>query len=258
MSGKGSSEPSATVVGRHPVLEAVRSGLARQVLVAEGAADGAALREILDAARQAGIPVSRVPSAELARLAKGTRHQQVAARSRVPPTLTEADLASGPWPDDALALVLDGVTDPHNLGAAARTAEAAGVSVLVARRHRGAGITPAAVKASAGALLEIPLAHVANVARAIGRLQEAGFWVVGLDGGAEATVDTAERPPGRLALVVGAEGAGLSRLVREACDELLAIPMRGRLASLNVSVAAGVGLYTFALRGRPPGAQKQE
>ena len=248
------SAASATVVGRQPVLEALRSGLARQVLIAGRAAAATGLDEVLEEARRAGVPVSRVPAGELDRLAEGTRHQHVAAHTALPLSLTEGDLA-GPWPEDAVALLLDGVTDPQNLGAAARTAEAAGVAVLVTRRHRGAGITPAAVKASAGALLRVPLAHVANVTRAIGRLQDAGFWVVGMDGEATGTIETAVRPPGRVAVVVGAEGAGLSRLVREACDELLAIPMRGRLASLNVSVAAGVALYAFALR---PSPEKQE
>jgi 23S rRNA (guanosine2251-2'-O)-methyltransferase len=106
-----------------------------------------------------------------------------------------------------------------------------------------------ALKASAGALLHIPAAEVANIPRALGLLKEAGFWVVGLDGSAGKTVFE-EAPPGRIALVLGAEGAGLSRLVRETCDELLAIPLRGKVASLNVSVAAGVALFSYAVRGK--------
>jgi 23S rRNA (guanosine2251-2'-O)-methyltransferase len=105
------------------------------------------------------------------------------------------------------------------------------------------------VAASAGALAHLPVARVANVARSLGLLQERGFWVVGLDGRAPQTVLDSSRPPGRLALVLGSEGTGLSRLVAERCDELLAIPMRGRVGSLNVSVAAGVALFGYALRG---------
>jgi 23S rRNA (guanosine2251-2'-O)-methyltransferase len=162
--------------------------------------------------------------------------------------LSESDLEHREWPADALILVLDGVTDPQNLGAAARVAEAAGASALVARSRRGARLSPSAVKASAGALLHLPVAWVAGVARALRRLQSAGFWIVGLDADAELRLDEATPSPGRLALVVGAEGEGLSRLVREACDEHVSIALRGRVRSLNVSAAAAIGLYHYALR----------
>ncbi len=196
------------------------------------------------------MPVVRVPARDVEGLASGGRHQGVVARVRGPRELDEAALAGRDWPEDALVLVLDGVTDPQNVGAAARAAEAAGAGALVVRRRRGAGSTPAAVKASAGALLHLPVARVANVARALRRLKEAGFWVVGLDAEARQTVHEAEPPPGRLALVVGSEGEGLSRLVREGCDELVAIPLRGEVSSLNVATAAAVGLFVFAARGR--------
>ncbi|HEX9890860.1 MAG TPA: 23S rRNA (guanosine(2251)-2'-O)-methyltransferase RlmB [Actinomycetota bacterium] len=244
------------VVGRRPVVEAIRAGLAREVLVAEGASNQG-LGAVLDAARAAAVPVTRVPVEEIKSLAAGTPHQRVAARVAQPGTLGEGDLAARSWAEDAVAVILDGVTDPHNLGAVARTAEAAGAAVLITRRHRAAGLTPAAVKASAGALLRLPVAHVANITRAVERLKESGFWAVGLDGGAPETLDRAERPPGRLALILGAEGQGMSRLVRESCDQLLAIPMRGEVASLNVSVAAGVALFAFALPGGGPEAEKQ-
>jgi len=210
------------------------------------------LRELLRAAGDAGVPVTEVSRAQVEVLARGTRHQGVAARlRREDRELTEADLGGREWPGDALVLVLDGVTDPHNIGACARTAEAAGAAAMVVRRRRGAPLSTAAVAASAGALAHLPVARVANLARVLELLKERGFWVVGLDGRAPGSVLDSSPPPGRLALVLGSEGRGLSRLVTERCDELVAIPMRGRVGSLNVSVAAGVALFGYALRGSP-------
>jgi 23S rRNA (guanosine2251-2'-O)-methyltransferase len=236
------------VVGRRPALEAVRTGAAREILVAEGRRATEPLRELLHAAEGAGVPVRSVPARRIAELAGGAHHQGVAARVRPPEQLTEGDLERGPWPERALVLVLDGVTDPQNLGAAARSAEAAGASALVLRRRRGAGVSPAAVRASAGALLHLPVARVANLGRALGRLRAAGFWVVGLEAGAPTSIHEVEPPGGRLALVMGSEGAGLSRLVREGCDELASIPMRGSVGSLNVAAAAAVALFVIGQR----------
>ena len=168
--------------------------------------------------------------AELDRLARD--HQGVVARLRDdvrPRELGERELGTFPFADDALVVVLDGITDPQNFGAAARSAEAAGASVLVTRTRRAADVTPSAVRASAGALLHLPLARVANIPRALGRLQDAGFTVVGLDGDADASIFDEPCPRGRVALVVGSEGEGMSRLVRERCDVLVALPMRGRV-----------------------------
>jgi len=246
------------VVGRRPALEAVRAGAAIEVLVADRARPTPGLRALLDAARSAAVPVRSVPAEEVAELAGGARAQGVAVRVREPEALTEGDLARRPWGEDDVVLVLDGISDPRNLGSIARTAEAAGAAALVLRRRRGAGPTPVAVRASAGALFHLPVAEVANLARALVRLKEAGFWVAGLEARAGARIGEARRPPGRLALVLGSEGEGLTRLVGEACDELLAIPMRGRVASLNVSVAAGIALYAYALPGRPRSTWMQD
>lgn len=218
--------------------------------MAEVARSTPGLQEVTEAARRAGITIRRVPLDRVEDLAGGVVHQGVAVRVAPPPKLGEADLDAEFWPDDALVLVLDGVTDPQNLGAVARTAEAGGASALVLRARRGVGATAAAIRASAGALLHVPVAEVPNVPRAIRRLQEAGFWAVGLDAGSGSSILEAEPPPGRVALVLGSEGQGLSRLVRERCDELLEIPMRGRVGSLNVSVAAGVAVFAYALRSR--------
>ena len=235
------------VPGRRPALEAVRSGAASRVLVARAARSTPGLREVVEAAGRAGVDVETVEADRLDELAAGERHQGVIALAAAPRPVDEAALSRREWPEDALVMVVDGVTDPHNLGAIARSAEAAGAHALVVRRRRSAPLGEAAMRASAGALLHLPVAEVANLARAIELLKRAGFWVVGLDEKAPRGLD--ERPaPGRLALVVGDEGEGLSRLVREACHELVAIPLRGRVGSLNVSVAAGVALFTYSGR----------
>jgi 23S rRNA (guanosine2251-2'-O)-methyltransferase len=161
--------------------------------------------------------------------------------------LSERDLGETEWAEDAIAVVLDGIEDPQNLGASARSAEAAGASVLVSRTHRGAPVTGAAVRASAGALLHLRHARVANIARAIERLQAVGFSAVGLDGSAERSIFDTPCPDGRVAIVLGSEGAGLSRLVRERCDLLVALPMRGRVASLNAAASLAAALYAFVL-----------
>lgn len=236
-------------MGRRPALEAIRSGSAREILVSVSARTTPGLREILDAAVRLHIPVTRVTDDVIDRIASGALHQRVAVRVTMPPPLDEHALDSWDWTTDAVVLVLDGVTDPQNVGAAARTAEAAGAAAMIVRRHRGASNTAAALKTSAGALFHLPLARVTNITRALGVLKGAGFWVAGLDSRASRTIREAERPPGRLALVVGSEGSGLSRLVRESCDELIAIPLTGKADSLNVAVAAGIGLFTYADRG---------
>jgi 23S rRNA (guanosine2251-2'-O)-methyltransferase len=199
--------------------------------------------------------VRRVPVEQVEDLAGGVRHQGVAARIRLPAPLGEAELAGRAWGPQDVVLVLDGVTDPQNLGAVARTAEAAGAAGLVVRRARGGALGTTAVKASAGALLHLTVAEVPNITRALQRLKDGGFWVVGLDQDASSGVGEARPPPGRLALVLGSEDEGLSRLVRRTCDELLSIPMRGHVSSLNVSVAAGVALFGYATpRPGSPGA----
>jgi 23S rRNA (guanosine2251-2'-O)-methyltransferase len=238
------------VVGRRPVLEAVRSGAAAEVLVARGARRTAALRELLDAAAAASVPVRMVGPQAVDEVAGGTRHQGVAARIRLPRPLGEQELSRRRWPEDTLVVVLDGVTDPHNVGAVARSAEGVGVSALVVRRRRGVGIEAAAMRASAGALLHLPVVVVPNVVRALERLRDRGFWVVGLDADAELDLFEHRPPVGPVAVVLGSEGSGLSRLARAACDETVRIPLRGNVASLNVSVAAGLALFRYGVWGR--------
>lgn len=227
------------VYGINPVSESIKATTASTVWVSDRR--DARLQRLLAAARRAGVQVEPVEPAELDRLAGGRVHQGVVARVVAPAEHSVTDLvrsASG----SPLIVVLDGVEDPQNFGAVMRTAEAAGVDGIVYQRRRSAPKSSAAAKASAGAMAHIRLAPVVNVSRAIGELQKLGVWTVGLD------ADVA-RPYHELdltqstALVVGAEGTGLRRLVRERCDFLASIPMLGQVASLNVSVATGVVVY---------------
>ena len=237
------------ITGRRAVAEAIGAGRVVEVLVAPGARRNQGLRAVLGAADRARVPVRELGRADLDQLARD--HRGVIARVRPAgphaELLSERDLAETEWAEDAIAVVLDGIEDPQNLGAAARSAEAAGASVLVSRTHRGAPVTDAAIRASAGALLHLRHARVANIARAIERLQEAGFTAIGLDGAAERSIFDTRCPDGRCAIVLGSEGAGLSRLVRDRCDLLIALPMHGRVDSLNTAAALAAALYSFVL-----------
>jgi 23S rRNA (guanosine2251-2'-O)-methyltransferase len=208
------------------------------------------LLALLEQARGLGLRAQMLPAQALDRLAEGGRHQGVAARLRLREGVDEHALAglverAG---REALLLVLDGITDPHNLGACLRSADAAGVTAVILPRDRSAALTPAARKVAAGAAESVPLVRVTNLARSLKSLREAGVWVVGLAGEAEKTLYQQDLR-GPLALVMGSEGEGLRRLTREHCDHLVRLPMRGSVESLNVSVAAGVALYE-ALRQR--------
>lgn len=243
---------ASVVAGRRAATEATRSGEVSEVLVASTARATAGLRAVLSAAEAGSIPVRRVTVEELDALAEDHRGV-VAILASVPEPhrpLRERDLATFRFEPDALVVVLDGITDPQNLGAAARSAEAAGAAMLVSRIRRAAEVSPAAIGASAGALLHLPHARVANIPRAIERLQAAGFFVVGLDGDAQATVFDDACPPGRVAIAVGSEGAGLSRLAKERCDALRRLPMKGRVASMNASAALAAALYAYVLPSR--------
>lgn len=237
--------------GRRAALEAIRSGVATRVLVATGARATPGFREVVEAATRGDVAIREVDRSELDRVA--TDHQGVAAEVRLPEPLGERELAEAAFGANALVVVLDGIEDPQNLGAAARSAEAAGAELLVTRTRRAADVTAAAVRASAGALLHLPHARVANIPRAIDRLKDAGFTVVGLDERAPTTVYDGPAPEGRVAVVLGSEGEGLARLTRESCDALVSLPMRGRVGSLNASASLAAVLYAFVLPGRTHG-----
>jgi 23S rRNA (guanosine2251-2'-O)-methyltransferase len=242
------------VHGVHPVRELLRARRpVDEVLIADTRSPVAAVEEIAVLAAEARVSVRRVDTARLDLLAPGAVHQGVVA---IAPPFPMVDVdrllahaeASGRPP---LLVAVDGVTDPHNLGSIARTAEAVGAHGLVLPGRRSAPITPTVEKAAAGALAHLPVAGVTNLVRALEQLGQAGVWSVGLDGSAATTLDGHPLAAGPVVLVVGAEGSGLSRLVRERCDALVRLPMIGHVGSLNASVATGVALYTLlAARGR--------
>ena len=233
------------VAGRRAVTEAIRAG-GREGGPDRGVPeDHPGLRELLDAAAAAQVPVHTVLRAKLDAIAPD--HQGVVARVRdeagiaAARELADRDLGAFAFADDAIVVILDGITDPQNLGAAARSAEGAGAAMLITRTRRAAEVTSAAVRASAGALLHLPHARVANIARAIQHLQEMGFWVVGLDEEAGASIYEEPCPPGRVALVIGGEGEGMARLTRERCDALVALPMKGQVGLSERLGIAGSG-----------------
>ena len=236
------------IYGLNPVLEALRAGGVEEVWVADGR--NARVREILDEARRRRITVQAVDSEGLRRMTRGGVHQGVAARARGLPAASLSELA-GPGTAPPLIVVLDGVEDPQNVGAIVRSLDAAGATGLVRQTRHAAPLDGAAAKASAGAVYHVPVAEVVNIARALEELKAAGVWTVGLDAAAELGYDEIDLTL-PTAIVVGAEGSGLRRLVRERCDFLAGIPMLGRVGSLNVSVAAAVVLYE-AVRQRNRG-----
>lgn len=252
--GRGalSAGPGWTVIeGRRPVIEALRgSRRVERVVVAAGAAERGTLADLLELAAEEGVPVETVPRSLLDAHAETGAHQGVAAVVSQLESIELDELLAIPLggTEPPFVLALDGVEDPHNLGALARSAEAAGCHGIVLPRHRSAPLSAIAVKSSAGALEHLPVAEVANLTRALERLRAAGLWCIGLDGTAESSLfdlDLADEP---VCVVVGSEGAGLHRLVRETCDVLVRIPMAGRVASLNASVAGALALFEVRRR----------
>ena len=228
------------VYGINPVLEALRAGRVTSLRV--GDRGGERMRELMRLATERGVKVQRVPADLLGRLARGGVHQGVVADVEEAATDYSVDQLVRQAAGVPLIVVLDGIEDPHNLGAILRTADAAGVDGVVIQSRRSAALGGAAAKASAGAVAHVKIAEVVNIARAIEELKDAGVWTIGLAGEAATSYATIDliMPS---AIVLGAEGSGLRRLVRERCDHLVAIPMRGHVGSLNVSVAAGVMLF---------------
>ena len=246
--GRLESEDSAHVFGVQPVLEALRAGArpVERVTVAEGAHESR-LHEILELARGAGVPVRRAPRAELQRLAPGANHQGVVAiiaAARYTPADELLDALAARVGTDAppLAVVLDGVEDPRNLGAIIRTAECAGAHGVFVPERRASGLTETVAKSAAGALEYVSVARAVNIARLVEELKRRGVWTVGTASEA-VTAYTEWDWTQPCALLLGGEGEGLRRLVRERCDALVNIPLLGHVESLNVSVAAGVVLY---------------
>ena len=208
------------------------------------------IAHILSLAKKAGVTVHAVEKGELEKLVPEGRHQGIVARANPPKVYSEGELDNllENLTDAPFLLVLDGVTDPHNLGACMRSADAAGVQAVITTKDRSASLTPTAIKVASGAAQTVPFVQVTNLARCLRDLKERGIWLVGLDGeSGQSLYDTDLKGP--LAILMGAEGQGLRRLSREHCDFLASIPMVGTVESLNVSVATGICLFE-ALRQR--------
>ncbi|WP_431638010.1 23S rRNA (guanosine(2251)-2'-O)-methyltransferase RlmB [Dyella sp. KULCS107] len=239
------------IVGINPVEGALSNDAerVREVLVEQGQRN-ARVQALAEQAKALKVPVHHRPRDQLDKLAGEARHQGVVALYEPPPMAHEGDLAKlmerdGP---NTLVLVLDGVTDPHNLGACLRSAAAAGVTAVIVPKDRAVGLTPVVRRASAGGADRVPLIAVTNLARTLRELKDAGVWITGLAGDTDTSIYGVDFK-GPVALVLGSEGEGMRRLTRELCDFVAKIPMPGTMESLNVSVATGVVLFE-ALRQR--------
>jgi 23S rRNA (guanosine2251-2'-O)-methyltransferase len=244
------------IYGLHPVEEALAARRPVDYIAVARERSDIKLQRIVDQARAAGVSVRFMPRDQLDRLARNAGHQGIAA---VVPTRKYADV------DDLLAarrgkfafvIVLDGVEDPHNLGAIIRTADGAGADGILLPERRAAGVTSTVVKASAGASEHLPIARVTNIARTVEELKSKNVWTVGLDERGSQAYDELDYNMD-CALVLGAEGSGLHDLVRKKCDFLVSIPMAGKVPSLNVSVAAAVVMYEIARQRRKTLAANQ-
>jgi len=243
-----------TICGIHAVREALEGARrpVERVHLQEGTRNPR-LQEIARLCRERGVPARFEPALTLDRLARGGHHQGVvafagaAAYTTLEEVLESAARESAA--DDVLLLILDGVQDTHNLGALIRTACAAGADAVVLPERRAAGLTPAVVQAASGAIEHLPVVRVGNLARTLDELKEQSFWIFGLDEGGAKSYDEADYR-GRCALVAGGEAKGLHELLKKKCDFLVRIPASGKIATLNVSVAAGIVLFEAARQRR--------
>ena len=235
------------VFGFHAILARLRAEprSVLEIFLDETRHDGR-IHDLAAAAERAGVRVLRVPTKRLDGFYGGGRHQGVVARIEI--SHPKDDLMEIIQHEEKpFLLVLDGITDPHNLGACLRVANAAGAHAVVAPKDRAAGITPAVSKVASGAAEATPYVMVTNLARALDELKERNVWIVGADERAEKTLHEADLPDS-IAWVLGAEGEGMRRLTRERCDLLVRIPLAGAVESLNVSVAAGICLFESVRR----------
>lgn len=247
-------ESHELIVGRNPVFEAVKAGMNPvRVFMAGMSISDERVEHVVRAATASGTPLVEVSRSELDRMSDGAVHQGIAIE--VPPysyteldellmsmetQRTDGERASQSIP---LLLALDSVTDPHNLGAALRSASAFGVHGVIVPERRSAPVNAAVWKVSAGAAARVPVVKVSNLVQALGKLKKHGYFVVGLDAGGSETIDTLSLADMPLVLVTGSEGKGLARLTRETCDVIASIPIDSHMESLNASVATGIALY---------------
>jgi 23S rRNA (guanosine2251-2'-O)-methyltransferase len=232
----------ANIYGVLPVLEALRAGARRidRILVAEGARDSR-LREVFEAARRARVPIRHEPRVSLDRISHNANHQGVIAVTSAA-TFADADDLLNKVSSETIFILLDGVEDPHNLGAIIRTAECGGASAVIIPERRAVHLTETVAKSSAGAIEYLPVARVTNLGSFISELKKRNIWVVGVESSGTIEYNKFDFR-GATALVFGSEGGGLHRLVRERCDAIVSIPMHGKVSSLNVSVAVGIVLF---------------
>jgi 23S rRNA (guanosine2251-2'-O)-methyltransferase len=230
------------IYGFHAVISRLRQSAAsvKEIYLDSSRGDRRA-KDLAQLAQERGVRVMAADGARLDGMTQHARHQGVVARVDVAGPARDLDSVLDSLQEPALLLVLDGVTDPHNLGACLRVADAMGVHAVIAPKDRAAGITPIVEKVASGAAETVPFISVTNLARAMGELKEREIWLIGADQGAERDLHSVKLE-GPLAWVLGAEGEGMRRLTRENCDELVRIPMLGTVESLNVSVSAGICL----------------
>ena len=246
-SGGSAKASSEIVAGRNAVVEALRADIPVTTMYVAGRIDADdRVREALKTASERSIPVLETPRGELDRLTDGAVHQGLALQ--VPPYayVEIGDLVDPQAPGIPLVVALDGVTDPRNLGAVVRSVAAFGGHGVLLPERRSAGMTASAWKTSAGAAARVPVARVPNLTRALETFQKAGFFVLGLDMEGDVELPGLALATEPVVVVVGSEGKGLSRLVRETCDQVVSIPMSSAVESLNAGVAAGVTLYEIA------------
>ena len=233
------------VFGLHAVTSLLQRNPTRvSLLLALESRDDARMQQVLDLAEKANVPIRRVARGELDELVQGVSHQGVVAETGAAPVIGEKELPEflDALPHPAFLLILDGIQDPHNLGACLRTADAAGVDAVILPRDRSAPLNATVRKVACGAAEFVPVVRVTNLARIMRAVRDRGIWVYGAAGEAESTLYQTDLS-GPLALVLGGEGKGLRRLTREHCDGLVSIPLDGSVSSLNVSVATGVCLF---------------
>ncbi len=233
------------IEGRNPVIEALKSGRPlNKILLARNIGQHSSIAEILHLSRSRGIPIEYVTKEVIDRLSTTKANQGIIAYAAVKEYVALEDLLaiSRGKKEPALYCILDGIEDPQNLGAIIRTAEACGVHGIIIRSRRAAGLTAAVAKASAGAVEYVPVARVSNISQAIETLKKSNVWITGIDPSGK-TAYTRMDFRQSTAIVIGGEGSGLSDLVKKRCDHLASIPMRGKITSLNASIAAALVMY---------------
>lgn len=249
-----SAKPQNNLIwGRNPVLEWLNHGLAVQEIILSQDAGGSTISDILKIAEQKNIRIKRRHHAQLDQMTGTDKHQNIIAHVQLPDfsELDDIYTAAQKSGEPLLIGILDGVQDPHNLGAILRTADAAGLHGIIIPKDKAVGLTPTVLKSSAGAAAWVPVVAVTNLSRTIDELKEKGLWLTGTaDDAPKAYTESDLKGP--TAIVLGSEGKGMRRLVREKCDFLVRIPMFGKVSSLNVSVAAGL-LFYEARRQRQQG-----